>query len=321
MWKVFQHVLRRMKILLNCKKIMLGLLVGTFFLTSCTAPSFSEPSQENAENQKTNDSDLSNLQENISIDTNVDEKENFYGIGDTINFSSGANLTILDVGTYTESFSDAMGFIYVYVEVDIENTSNEELTTSASDVAFYADDYRLETGFPSAVTDNITSVTISPGRKARGRYYAEISDYDNVTSVEAEFGNAIVVVKDISDIEKPEDSREDDYSNLYEVIPYETYESYQEELRLYANLVWNDDGSVDLYGFGYLFDEFDESLITETHLELKSNDLYENADGSVTMFTESLEEYGYLTIMSDSNPETGISFSGDFTLAVEEESV
>lgn len=176
------------------KKRFLAFLVSAICLVGgmggCGSPTESalKSSQgEENENSEVFDSDL-------GTDAVVDSR---YHVGDTIQFTSGLNLTITGTGTHSEPYSDNYGFTYVYVEVEFENTSNESIHINPYQMSFYADNIAIENGFPSAPnTDSLSDTDLSAGRKAVGRIYAECFSYDTVSVIEAEFGDAVIVVKD-----------------------------------------------------------------------------------------------------------------------------
>lgn len=122
---------------------------------------------------------------------------NYYYIGDTVQLNNGITYTITDGGLYREYTKD-----FVFIELDVENQSGSDLTIYNSDVHFYADDYALTTGFPTMNDNNkFSGVTISDGRKGSGRLYAECSDYNNITRIEAEIGDIVIVIKDSGKLE------------------------------------------------------------------------------------------------------------------------
>lgn len=123
-----------------------------------------------------------------------DATGDYYYIGDTIMLDNGITYTLVDGGVYSE-----YGQTYVYLELDIENGSGQDLHVGATDAAFYADDYVLETGYPiEQGHKNFVNTSISDGRKGNGRFYAECQNYDAISRIEVEIGNVIVVLKDDS---------------------------------------------------------------------------------------------------------------------------
>lgn len=98
---------------------------------------------------------------------------------------------------------------------------------------------------------------------------------------------------------------------MYNIIPYSSYESGGEDLHLYMNLVWNEDGSIDLYGFAYSYDEPIEEYETMVHLTPDSeNESYYVSDYR-NFFVGILDSY--IAIASDGD-EMGHAFQGDFSL-------
>lgn len=124
-------------------------------------------------------------------DTQQTTDQYFY-VGDTIQFKNGVSYTILGAGKY----EDDLGEIYAYLEVDILNQSGEVFHVSSLDFSFYGDDYALSKGYPYGKdTDDLSSCSISNGRKQRGRVYADCPNYNNLTRIEAELGEALIVIK------------------------------------------------------------------------------------------------------------------------------
>jgi hypothetical protein len=121
----------------------------------------------------------------------------YYTIGDTIALSNGVVYTITEGGLYTEYSGTDFERRYAFIELDIDNQSEEDITVNASDALFYGDDYVLDTGFPSEQDNtNFMGMTISAGRKGNGRFYSECSDYNSISRIEVELGDVIIVVKD-----------------------------------------------------------------------------------------------------------------------------
>lgn len=116
----------------------------------------------------------------------------YYYLGNTIPFANGVTYTVVDVGKYTDVTNT-----YVYVEMDVNNNSDEEIIINANDAQFYGDDYSLDTGFPQNA-NNFLNTVVSKGRKACGRFYAECPNYDNYSKIEVELGDAIIVIKENS---------------------------------------------------------------------------------------------------------------------------
>ena len=103
---------------------------------------------------------------------------------------------------------------------------------------------------------------------------------------------------------------------LYNIIPYSTYESGGDDLHLYINLVWNDDDSIDLYGFGYSYGEVAEDYEVSVHLtpDPDYEDFYLS---DFRNFSVGVMDT-YIGVMSDGD-EAGHSFSGDFSLVTDGE--
>ena len=111
-------------------------------------------------------------------------------------------------------------------------------------------------------------------------------------------------------------SGEETEDGLYEIIPGYTYMSDQSneeygDFRLYMNLVFNEDRSISVYGWGYEnYILSDNCFVEETVFFSDSDEYasrYDSDDGNFSLI-ESLQ-YGFYTAMSDYN-----YFTGDFYL-------
>ena len=117
---------------------------------------------------------------------------NYYSAGDTIQYTSGQVITIVNTGKYTDRSN-----IYAYVEVDVENRGESDITLDNFDGIFYGDDYLLAPGYPTdSEAEPLLGAVIAPGRKNHGKMYAKCPDYDSLTRIEMELDDCVVVVKD-----------------------------------------------------------------------------------------------------------------------------
>lgn len=161
----------------------IGLLGGCGSYTDATESSSKEESVSQAESASQAKT-ASKGEKNKS----AKEKKYFY-IGDTIEFSNSVSFKLLEAGRATDDINT-----YVYLEVEIDNESGENYQVSLSDIAFYADDYTLETVYTG--DEDIVDKVTGSGRKAKGYFYAKCPDYDTATDIQAELGNAIIIIKD-----------------------------------------------------------------------------------------------------------------------------
>lgn len=117
----------------------------------------------------------------------TDEK-NYFHIGDTIEFANDVSFTLVQAGKSSDGIDT-----YVYLEVEIDNESGEEYQVSLSDITFYGDDYALETVYTG--DEDIVDKVTGNGRKAKGYFYAKCPNYDYTTDIQAELGDAIIIIK------------------------------------------------------------------------------------------------------------------------------
>ena len=113
-------------------------------------------------------------------------RSGYFSVGDTIDFESGLSVYIVSTGysTYLD------GQPCVYVEVEITNKGEEE--AKILDMDFYGDDYALDRAYFEE--GNIEAYSyLAPGRKVHGYYAAAVSQ-GSCSVIEAEIGNAIVMV-------------------------------------------------------------------------------------------------------------------------------
>lgn len=113
-------------------------------------------------------------------------RSGYFVAGNTITFKSGMSVHIIDVG-YSTYLVDSN---CVYIEVEITNTGEEDI--SLPDLDFYGDDYVLDRAYLGE-DDIVRGASLSPGRKVHG-YYAAVASKGSYSLIEAEIGNAIILV-------------------------------------------------------------------------------------------------------------------------------
>lgn len=110
-------------------------------------------------------------------------RNGYFVAGNMINFKSGLSIYVVDTGS---TYKDGTNCVYV----EIEATNNGTESVSLPNPDFYGDNYVLERTFFVDV-DNINGISLAPGRKVRGFYYADLGNGD-CSVVEAELFDAIV---------------------------------------------------------------------------------------------------------------------------------
>lgn len=219
-------------------------------------------------------------------------EEDTYHIGDTINFTSGLKLTLIDSGIYTESslFGDGID-TYAFLEIDMENMGDEEISITGGNFLFYADGYALENVYLYKDEELPLVSTLSPGRKVKGRVYATGENIDSAEIIEVELGDAVIRVyeyENVADLLNTEGETIDEYLGaLYSIYGGDSH------VNLYLDdagklCVWYGNEGADeayytqtydayaiedhvLYGYaGDFTDEFDflEDGIVEGHVEV-----------------------------------------------------
>ena len=113
-------------------------------------------------------------------------RSGYFVAGNTITFKSGMSVHIINVG-YSTYLVDSN---CVYIEVEITNTGEEDV--SLPDLDFYGDDYVLDRAYLGE-DDIARGSSLSPGRKVHG-YYAAVASKGSYSLIEAEMGNAIILV-------------------------------------------------------------------------------------------------------------------------------
>lgn len=112
-----------------------------------------------------------------------------YRIGDTINFTSGLSVSIVDCGINYNN--DA------YISFIFTNNGNDSMDVNSGICDFYVNDFAV---------DNISTypyegfyMTLAPGRKGEGTVYGSIGNYDCSSSIEGQIGDAIIVIQEPDD--------------------------------------------------------------------------------------------------------------------------
>ncbi len=196
----------------------------------------------------------------------------YYQVGDTVTLDTGVSYTITAAGKYTDNQS----LHYAYIELDILNESGEDITVSSSEVIFYGDNYRLDTGTPSGVYDKISYETISDGRQLSGRFYAVCNDYDSLSVIEAEVGSVIVVIKDESaTTNQSESSSLSSEFSIYGAYEYDDGENGIMTAEIYAITDEDDGDYIYIEGLSY-GDRY--IATTEGYLEMVAADTYHVTD-------------------------------------------
>ncbi len=149
----------------------------------------------NGGGSQSKESSVSGEEKEDASETEEEKKEayRYFRAGDTFSFIDGVEVTVVDTGKETDWESQKT---YVYVELDINNQGIMDIMASSYCSGFYGDDYSLGTGTIVYGDDNMIATVIAKGRRGRGRLYAECPDYDNLSNIEMEFGDAIIIIKD-----------------------------------------------------------------------------------------------------------------------------
>jgi hypothetical protein len=261
--------------------------------------------------------------ENIAVEEQPDEYASYLKKGDIFQFDQGTSMTILDIGTYSDYYSDGMNFTYVYVECEFQNNSNESVKFYSDEMLFYADDELMDTGYPATTTDYFEPTSLASGRKIKGRFYAEIPNYESRNIIEGVLGDAKVLVKNknqqnpvdvVDDTEEQdmvgyeylEDIKYGDYINRYAdgesafaeiIIEKDTISDY---LML---TVYNNDGEEIGY-FGGIAKKENDGYFAESeddHIKLK---IFPDEDGVVISFVDDVSKElkqaeGYYTLYTE----------------------
>lgn len=158
----------------------IGILVGCGDSTETPAVSVSESKEESVSQKEA---------KTAETDDNTADEKHYFSLGDTIEFANDVSFKLVSAGKGADSVDT-----YVYLEVEIDNKSGEEYQASLSDIIFYGDDYALETVYTG--DEDIVDKTVGSGRKATGYFYAKCPNFDTTTDIQAELGNATIIIKD-----------------------------------------------------------------------------------------------------------------------------
>lgn len=113
---------------------------------------------------------------------------------------------------------------------------------------------------------------------------------------------------------KIENSRNEIRGYMYNIIPGFTYECFGDQ-HLYLNMIYNDDNSIDIYGFALTEDKKipikDLEVISHLELEFDNSSIFYYND-YFTLFIE--DDY---LVMCDSRDDMKYSFQGDFFMVQE----
>ena len=162
----------------------------------------SETVTEESENtmEEQGSAEESNVTDVIGNDLNSAEHEE-YRVGDTIRFVSGLEMTIIDSGLYTKPdlFDSTAVDTYAFLELDMENTGKDDISMTGGFFKFYADGYALRNAWLGEDGELPLNSNLSPGRKVKGRVYAEGPEINSAKHIEAEFGNALIRIYEDGD--------------------------------------------------------------------------------------------------------------------------
>lgn len=165
--------------------------------TNESADSEAITQSETNEEASTEESDNGDTEDSTTADKN-------YHVGDefTLEISSTrtgeyrGELTYTVTDTGVTRVNDINN--YVYVCVDIENTSNEQFDGIIFP-DFYADGYLLTDDNPDTFDDETSEdISIKPGKKLAAKFYHYIDDPFGHDTVEADFGDVAVMIIDNS---------------------------------------------------------------------------------------------------------------------------
>ena len=134
-----------------------------------------------------------------AISDNSESKE--YKDGDMITYTSGLKVTIVSSGLYTkpDPFDSTVVEKYAFLEIDMENTGNDDITMTGSFFKFYADGYALSNVWLNEDGELPLVSTLSSGRKVKGRVYAEGPEINSAERIEAELGKAVIRIYEHGD--------------------------------------------------------------------------------------------------------------------------
>lgn len=273
------------RIIISCLIFIMGIVTACGSADGDQVEQTSE-TNETSEELKSSVEELENIEESKR---NLEELEEYladqkmYGIGDSVEFVSGLKVTIIDSGLYSKAndFDNTVVDHYAFLEVDIENTGSEDIAITGSIFEFYVDGYALKNVYLYEDEELPLACDISPGRKVKGRIYAEGPEISSARQIEAELGEAIIRVYEEGDYGIDSKTAEDKNLVLEDCLGtmYSIYDA-DETIELYiddaGNLcVWNGKENMEesyyeqtyvgymiedhvLYGYvGDVTDEFD----------------------------------------------------------------
>lgn len=142
---------------------------------------------------KTNDEEVEERSETEEEQLAKDESEpstpsdSYYHVGDMISYNDGAKVTIGNVGI----LQNQIYVMVLYMEMEIENASDETFDLGNGNFTLYIDDYQIETIATTLNADDTMqtdSVSVNPGRKGRCIFRTVLpDDYDNSSKIEIGF--------------------------------------------------------------------------------------------------------------------------------------
>lgn len=91
---------------------------------------------------------------------------------------------------------------YLIVNYEVENVGDETICVNDSDFDIYADNYAVEQSYWEG--DSLFGADLAPGRKESGLLCGDV-DSDNVSNIEIQIANVVVVLKDESVTQDEED--------------------------------------------------------------------------------------------------------------------
>ena len=219
-------------------------------------------------------------------------------IGDTLKYTNGLELTIEEIGI-TKAFPLDQDMVYVKMELQNTNNTDEAWISGYTDFALYIDDYQVEItrawyDLEDRDTDD-SSISVNPGRKAKFDFKAVLpSDYDTVSDIEVELpgsNNIIFIKKDgVYTYGQKEVPTETSSSNTYGL-----YESWFEDGDLYKI----EDQNVNL-----TFAPINNSWGPAAEVYIKDKRY------QYLLYMED-ERHGYLTYMEDDENIGSLSFTMD----------
>lgn len=134
-------------------------------------------------------------------DTSDSSERKEYTDGDVITYTSGLKVTIVSSGLYTkpDPLDNTVLETYAFLEVDMENTGENDISMTGSFFNFYADGYALSNVWLNEEGELPLVFTLSSGRKAKGRVYTEGPEISSAERIEAELGKAIIRIYEDGD--------------------------------------------------------------------------------------------------------------------------